>query len=84
MRKTFALLLILLFALTAFFSLEASTKAPIRRPISPQQPMWLIHIDTWNYADPQKIIELVPADIRPYVVFNISLSINHDATTGKK
>ena len=38
--------------------------------------MWLIHIDTWNFPDPQKIIDLVPIDIRPYVVFNISLSIN--------
>ncbi len=55
----------------------------LRRVISPEQPMWLIHIDTWNYADPQKIIDLVPADIRPYVVFNISLSINHDDQTGQ-
>jgi hypothetical protein len=55
----------------------------MRRPISADKPMWLIHIDTWNLADPQKIIDMVPEDIRPYVVFNISLSINHDATTGK-
>ncbi len=55
----------------------------MRRPISTSQPMWLIHIDTWNYADPQKIIELVPTDIRPFVVMNISLSINHDVATGK-
>jgi hypothetical protein len=54
--------------------------APFRRPISPSQPMWLVHIDTWNYADPQKIIDLIPADIRPYVVMNISLSISHDNT----
>jgi fibronectin type 3 domain-containing protein len=45
--------------------------------------MWLVHIDTWNWADPQKIIDLVPMDIRPYVVFNISLSINHDGQTGQ-
>ncbi len=51
--------------------------APLRRPIGPDQPMWLIHIDTWNQADPQKIIDMVPEDIRPYVVFNLSLSINH-------
>jgi hypothetical protein len=50
---------------------------PLRRPISPQQPMWLVHIDTWNFADPQKIIDLIPPDIRPYVVMNISLSISH-------
>lgn len=51
--------------------------APLRRPIGPDRPMWLIHIDTWNLADPQKIIDMVPKDIRPYVVFNLSLSINH-------
>ena len=39
--------------------------APFRRSISPSQPTWLVHIDTWNYADPQKIIDLIPADIRP-------------------
>lgn len=57
--------------------------APLRRPISPQQPAWFIHIDSWNQADPQKIINMVPADIRPYVVFNISISINHDRLTSK-
>ncbi|HOL32813.1 MAG TPA: glycoside hydrolase family 98 domain-containing protein, partial [Anaerohalosphaeraceae bacterium] len=55
----------------------------LRRPISPQQPMWLVHIDTWNYADPQKIIALIPQDIRPYVVMNISLSISHDEATSR-
>jgi len=49
----------------------------LRRPISVEQPMWIIHIDTWNHADPQKIIDMVPEDIKPWVVFNISLSINH-------
>jgi hypothetical protein len=57
--------------------------AAMRRPISTEQPMWLIHIDTWNWADPQKIIDLVPEDIRPYVVFNISLSISHNDETGE-
>ena len=52
--------------------------APLRRPISPSQPMLLVHIDTWNFPDPQKIINLIPQDIRPYVVMNISLSISHD------
>jgi hypothetical protein len=45
--------------------------------------MWLIHIDTWNYADPQKIIDLVPKDIRLYVVMNIALSISHDEATSR-
>lgn len=54
---------------------------PLRRPVSPSQPMWLVHIDTWNYPDPQKIINLIPQDIRPYVAMNISLSISHDTNT---
>ncbi len=57
--------------------------APLRRPISNTQPAWFVHIDNWNDADPQKIIDMIPADIRPYVVFNISMSISHDETTGE-
>ena len=60
-----------------------ATNAPLRRPISPNQPMWLIHIDTWSYPDPQKIINLIPSDIRPYVVMNISLSINHNPSNSQ-
>ena len=48
----------------------------MRRPCSPDQPMLIVHIDTWNYADPAKIIALIPEDLKPYVVFNISMSIN--------
>lgn len=48
----------------------------LRRPISPSQPVWIIHIDVWNTADPQKIIDMVPEDIRPYVIFNIATSSN--------
>ena len=62
---------------------EAQAGVPLRRPVSPQQPLWLIHIDTWNYPDPQKIIALIPADIRPFVVMNISLSISHNETTSQ-
>ncbi len=70
-----AALFVFLFLFPLAFSLNA---APLRRPISPDQPMWLVHIDTWNYPDPQKIIDLIPEDIRPYVVMNLSLSINHN------
>lgn len=49
-------------------------QSSLRRPISPSQPAWIIHIDVWNEADPQKIIDMVPEDIRPYVIFNISTS----------
>lgn len=56
----------------------------LRRPLSPSQPMFLIHADTWNSADPQKIIDLIPADLRPYTVLLISLSINHNGATGNQ
>lgn len=59
------------------------TNAALRRPISPQQPVWLVHIDTWNYADPQKIIDLIPQDIRPYVVMNLSMSISHTVSNSQ-
>lgn len=76
---------ILIVSLLAMWHLGVSAQeaAPLRRPISPEQPMWLIHIDTWNYADPQKIIDLIPDDIKPYAVMNISLSISHDAETSQ-
>ena len=31
-----------------------------RRPVDAQHPLWLIHVDVWYKADPQKIIELIP------------------------
>ena len=52
--------------------------ASLRRPISNSQPAWIIHIDVWNYADPQKIIDMVPEDVRPYVIFNIATSSSDD------
>lgn len=80
-RQRFAWLLLLSFVVLQYAAQGQS--APLRRPISPQQPAWFIHIDSWNQADPQKIINMVPADIRPYIVFNISISINHDRLTSK-
>lgn len=50
----------------------------LRRPITPDYPAWFIHIDCWNTADPQAIIDLIPDDIRPYVIFNIALSSSQD------
>ena len=80
-RRKIVVMLSSLLCFLSLASLSANGQTtPLRRPISPQQPMWLIHIDTWNYADPQKIIDLIPADVRPYVVFNISISISHEAT----
>lgn len=78
MKKVLYLLIVGLF----IWSMECV--AGMRRPISPIQPMWLVHIDSWNYPDPQKIIDLVPADVRPYVVFNISLSSNNSVTLDGK
>lgn len=49
---------------------------PIRRPISTTAPAWILHVDCWNYPDPEKIIELVDEDLRPFVIFNIALSSN--------
>ncbi len=43
--------------------------------------MFLVHVDTWNSADPQKIIDLIPQDVRPYTVLVLSLSILHDDKT---
>jgi hypothetical protein len=82
MRKILAAVIVLLVFATQMH-IAAQTSSPMRRELSPQQPMWIIHIDTWNYPDPQKIINLIPEDIRPYVVFNISLSISHNTTTGQ-
>ncbi len=73
-------LALLVFSLTIG---NVSAQESLRRPISPDQPMWLVHIDTWNYADPQKIIDLIPEDIRPFVVMNISISISHDVETSR-
>ena len=49
-----------------------------RRPIDNEHPLWMIHIDVWNAADPQKIIDLVPDDIKPWVCFNLSMSCQYD------
>ena len=51
-----------------------SATAQERRPIDSRHPLWLVHIDVWNKADPQKIIDLMPDEIRPYVWMNISMS----------
>ena len=72
MKKS--LLLALLLPLFAFNLLSAQE----RRPIDSRHPMWMIHVDVWNTADPQKIIDLIPEDIRPYVCMNLSFSCQYD------
>ena len=76
MKKNF--LLLVLFMLTTAWQ---SATAQQRRPIDSQHPLWFIHIDVWNSADPQKIIDLIPADIKPYVCMNLSLSCQFDTNT---
>ena len=76
MRKVRLLLIGLLLTCSMMASAHSGTE--LRRPISPEQPAWIVHIDVWNYADPQKIIDLVPEDVRPFVIFNIATSSSDD------
>ncbi len=71
-------LALLLFCCVAAVAHEGTA---LRRPITPEQPAWMIHIDVWNYADPQKIIDLVPEDVRPFVVFNIATSSSDEKSS---
>lgn len=59
-----------------------TVRAQERRPIDSQHPLWIVHIDVWNAADPQKIIDLVPDDIKPYVCMNLSMSCAYDVDRG--
>lgn len=62
-----------------FLLIQAGTiHAQERRPIDAKHPVWMIHIDVWNNADPQKIINLIPEDIKPFVVMNLSMSCSYD------
>ncbi|MBP5340273.1 MAG: glycosyl hydrolase family 98 [Prevotella sp.] len=74
MRNLFRKLAVALLMFSAALSLSAQE----RRPIDSQHPLWLVHIDVWNSADPQKIIDLIPDDIKPYVCMNLSLSCQYD------
>ena len=68
----------ILILLACIFCLEFCAVAQQRRPIDNEHPLWMIHIDVWNAADPQKIIDLVPDDIKPWVCMNLSLSCQYD------
>ena len=56
----------------------SNASAQQRRPIDNEHPLWLIHVDVWFAADPQKIIDLIPEDVRPYVCMNLSMSCAYD------
>ena len=75
MKRIFLFLAVLALQCSFFVG---STSAQQRRPIDNQHPIWMIHIDVWNAADPQKIIDLIPDDIKPYVCMNLSLSCQYD------
>ncbi len=60
------------------FTGDNSAQAQERRPIDSEHPLWLVHIDVWNKADPLKIINLIPDDIKPYVCMNLSMSCSYD------
>ena len=60
MKNAICRIWILLLFLTAFQDLSAQQ----RRPIDNEHPLWLVHIDVWYAADPQKIIDLIPDDRR--------------------
>jgi len=72
-KPLFRFLLVLLLVVSA-----QSMTAQERRPVDSQHPLWMIHVDVWYKADPQKIIDLIPEDVRPYVCMNLSLSCQYD------
>ena len=74
-RTTLHILLIVLLAVVA-----QTTLAQQRRPIDAQHPLWFIHVDVWYKADPQKIIDLIPDEVKPYVCLNLSLSCQYDTS----
>ena len=79
-KSLFLTALLALFTVLVGRADEAVTA--MRRPVDVNHPMFIVHIDTWNYPDPQKIINLIPEDVKPWCVFNISLSVSHNEDTG--
>ena len=67
-----------IFLILLFLGISSLSFAQQRRPIDSKHPAWLVHVDVWNQADPQKIINLIPDDIKPYVILNLSLSCAYD------
>ena len=72
MRRILFTLLMMCLSLASLNAVEQ------RRPIDSKHPLWIIHIDVWYQSDPQKIIDLIPEDIKPYVCFNLSMSCQYD------
>ena len=74
--KTLKGLKVLLISMLLIASIPVTAQE--RRPIDSRHPLWLVHVDVWNKADPQKIIELVPDEIKPFVCMNLSMSCQYD------
>lgn len=75
-QRSVCIVALFLLAMIMPVCVSAQSDTPLRRPISPSSPVWIVHIDTWVYADPLKCIEEIPEDIRPFVVMNLSLSVS--------
>ena len=45
-----------------------SQGAPLRRPVSPQTPMFLFMVQQPDPSDPQACVNVLPADVRPFTV----------------
>lgn len=67
-----------LWVMLLLLTTAVTATAQQRRPIDSQHPLWFIHVDVWYKADPQKIIDLIPEEVRPYVCLNLSLSCQYD------
>lgn len=68
--------------LCLMLSCAGAGQAVQRRPVDARHPLWMVHVDVWNKADPQKIIDLVPVGIRPWICMNLSLSCQYDREQG--
>lgn len=78
MKHPYSRAITLLAMVVMLLASTLSITAQERRPVDSRHPMWLIHVDVWNKADPQKIIDLIPEEVKPFVVLNLSLSCQYD------
>ncbi|WAJ71901.1 glycoside hydrolase family 98 domain-containing protein [Catenovulum adriaticum] len=60
---------------------ESLVSNDFRRPLSPQSPMYLVHVSLNVGDEPQEIIDAIPVDMRPYVVLNLNPVGTTEGTT---
>ena len=75
MTRSYATLLTL--ALAAALAAKAWGEG-LRRPVSPQRPMWLVHVTSLDNEDAAQTADGLPDDLRPYAVLNLAMSNNAD------